>query len=525
METSLKDKKKSRGGAIFVSAGILLSRFAGLIRERAFAHYFGASEAADVFRAALRIPNLLQNLFGEGALSASFIPVYAGLSEKNPKEAARVGGIILSLLSLLMTVLVAIGMPATPLLIDLIVPGFEGAKQAAAIELVRILFPGMGLLVVSAFCLGVLNSHRRFFISYAAPVLWNGAMIATLIFFPHEDGYQFATHLAWGAVVGSALQVLIQLPAMLPYMKDMRPSFNLSLAPVRSILSRFFPSLMSRGVIQISAYIEGMIASFLPTGALAAIGYAQLVYTLPTSLFGTAIAASNLVEMSGLERKEELAQKLHKGMRQISYFIIPSSIAFVVLGHVIAAILFKTGKFQNEETYYVWCLLAASSIGLLASTQGRLLATAFYAMKDTKTPLRWSLVRVTVSTLFAIFFALVLPKYITVPAAVATAGIPFASGLAAMLEYFLLRRSLRGELPLISIPGSLLSRLFVSGAIAGLVGASAYQALIPAKLPEWVSGGLAVGVFGFGYLTLTLVFKVDEARALFRRIRGRRAEK
>lgn len=521
MEASLKKTKPSRGGAVFVAAGILLSRFAGLIRERAFAHYFGNSAAADVFRAALRIPNLLQNLFGEGALSASFIPVYAGLNEKDPKEAARVAGIILTLLSLFMTILVALGMLATPLLVDVIVPGFDGEKREAAIRLVRILFPGIGLLVVSAFCLGVLNSHRRFFISYSAPVLWNGAMIFTLLYFQDEDGYRFAENLAWGAVAGCALQVLVQLPSMLKYMRGMRPSLNLRATPVQTILTRFFPNLMSRGIIQISAYIEGMIASFLPTGALAAIGYAQLLYTLPTSLFGTAVAASSLVDMSKADDKQELVEKLHQGMRNIAFFIIPSAIAFVLIGHVLAAVLFKTGKFGDDDAYYVWCLLAASAIGLLASTQGRLLATTFYAMKNTKEPLRCSIIRVTTSTLLAVLFAVILPKHLNMSQALATAGIPFASGLAALLEYSLLRKSLQKELPLQKLAGSYISKLVVAASVSGIAGAALYQSLIPAKLPAWMSGGLAIGVFALLYGVLTLISNIREAKDVYGKLRRR----
>jgi putative peptidoglycan lipid II flippase len=521
MEASPKKVGANRGGALFVAAGILLSRFAGLIRERAFAHYFGNTAAADVFRAALRIPNLLQNLFGEGALSASFIPVYASLSEKDPKEAARVAGIILSLLSLLMTTLVALGMLSTPLLIDLIVPGFEGEKRTAAIELVRILFPGIGLLVVSAFCLGVLNSHRRFFISYSAPVLWNGAMIATLLLLPSENGYRFAANLAWGAVLGSALQVLVQLPAMLRYMRGMKPSLGFRNPFVMTIITRFVPNLFSRGVIQISAYIEGMIASFLPTGALAAIGYAQLLYTLPTSVFGTAVAASQLVDMSTAGQKTEVARRLHQGMRHIAFFIIPSAIAFALMGHVLAAILFKTGKFQEQETLFVWHLLAASAIGLLASTQGRLLATAFFALKNTKDPLRCSIVRVVTSTVLAVLFAVILPKWVSMPAALATAGIPFASGLAAVVEFLLLRRALRRELPLIPLANPFLAQLAASAIIAGSIGAALYQSLLPARLPDWMSGGVSVLVFGLIYGGLCLAFKVPEAHALYLKIRRR----
>lgn len=170
--------------AAIVATGILLSRIAGLVRDRVFAYYFGNSEAADAFRAAFRIPNFLQNLFGEGVLSASFIPVYANLLAQGfLEEADRVAATVFALLSLSISCLVLIGVLTTPLLIDTIAPGFRGAKRELTICLVRILFPGAALLALSAWCLGILNSHRRFFISYTAPVAWNLVIIASLIGF------------------------------------------------------------------------------------------------------------------------------------------------------------------------------------------------------------------------------------------------------------------------------------------------------------------------------------------------------
>src|ERR1043165_6754352 len=165
--------RRPRRGAVFVAAGILLSRLAGLVRLQVFAHYFGLeSDAADAFNAAFRIPNFLQNLFGEGALSASFIPVYAALVARGDRrDADRVAGAVGSLLALLVSVLVLLGVLATPLLIDAIAPGFKGDKRELTVQLVRILFPGAGLLVLSAWCLGVLNSHHRFLLSYTAPVM------------------------------------------------------------------------------------------------------------------------------------------------------------------------------------------------------------------------------------------------------------------------------------------------------------------------------------------------------------------
>ncbi|HEX7958014.1 MAG TPA: lipid II flippase MurJ, partial [Pyrinomonadaceae bacterium] len=154
-------------GAILVGAGILLSRIVGLIRQRVFAYFLGMTDAMDAFNAAFRIPNFLQNVFGEGALSASFIPVYARLlSQEDEEQADRVAWAVFTILALVVSALVLAGVLTAPLLIDAIAPGFGGEKRALTLRLVQIFFPGAGLLVLSAWCLGVLNSHRRFFLSY-----------------------------------------------------------------------------------------------------------------------------------------------------------------------------------------------------------------------------------------------------------------------------------------------------------------------------------------------------------------------
>jgi putative peptidoglycan lipid II flippase len=176
---------RSQGGAPLVAAGILLSRLAGLVRQRVLSHYLGLSLPADAFNLAFRIPNFLQNLFGEGVLSASFIPSYARLrSEGRDEEARRLAGAVLGILSIAVAILVALGITTAPWLVTLLAPGFEGPKRELTIELVRVLFPGVGLLVFSAWCLSILNSHRRFFLSYAAPVLWNCAIILATVLAP-----------------------------------------------------------------------------------------------------------------------------------------------------------------------------------------------------------------------------------------------------------------------------------------------------------------------------------------------------
>src|ERR1051325_8159992 len=200
--------------AFMVGAGILISRIIGVIRQRVFAHYLGTSDAAGAFSAAFRIPNFLQNVFGEGALSASFIPFYAKLlASHDEREASRVANAVLTLLTLVTSVIVLAGVLTTPYFVDLFAYSFDPATKQLTIRLVQILFPGAGLLVLSAWCLGVLNSHRRFFLSYIAPVAWNLALITTLLIFGRsEDQFHLATLVAWGSVAGSILQIGVQLP-------------------------------------------------------------------------------------------------------------------------------------------------------------------------------------------------------------------------------------------------------------------------------------------------------------------------
>src|SRR3984893_9042480 len=260
-------KRPRTGFAALIAAGILLSRLTGFVRQKIFAHYLGNSDAAGVFAAAYRIPNFLQNLFGEGVLSASFIPVYARLlAEGDEEEAGRVAGAVFAVLALTTSVLVLVGVLATPWMIVAIAPGSEGAKRELTIQLVRIVFPGVGLLVLSAWCLGILNSHGKFFLSYVSPVVWNAAFIGVLIFFGRRsDLPHLAVYGAFGLVLGSALQFLVQLPVVLRLAPNIQLFFHSLSQNVRIVLSNFMPVFVSRGVVQLSANVDSILASYLPT--------------------------------------------------------------------------------------------------------------------------------------------------------------------------------------------------------------------------------------------------------------------
>jgi putative peptidoglycan lipid II flippase len=343
--------ERAGGAAAVIGASILASRILGLVRQRVFAHYFGVqSDAADAFNAAFRIPNFLQNLFGEGVLSASFIPVYARLvAEGDEEEAGRLAGAVFAVLALLVAAIVLVCVLATPLLVDVIAAGFEGEKRELTIRLVRVLFPGAGLLVLSAWCLGILNSHHRFLVSYMAPVLWNFAMIGTLLVAgPRSTETGLAVALAWGSVAGSALQFAVQLPGVRRLVRRLRVRLDTGGARVRQVIANFGPVFVGRGVVQISGFVDTMIASGLPTGAITGITFAQTLYMLPVSLFGMSVSAAELPAMARLRGSEQevaaaLRQRLVAGARRVAFFVIPSAVAFIALGDVLAALLFQSG--------------------------------------------------------------------------------------------------------------------------------------------------------------------------------------
>lgn len=510
--------------AFLVASGIFLSRVAGLVRDRVFAHFFGNSDSADAFRAAFRIPNFLQNLFGEGVLSASFIPVYANLLAREAKEeAGRVAGAIASLLVLLTSLLVLIGVVITPWLIAVIAPGFSGDKRELTIVLVRILFPGAGLLVFSAWCLGILNSHRKFFISYVAPVIWNAAIIATLILFGrHASQPELAVKVAWGSVVGSGLQFLVQLPLVLRLIPHLNFALALGTESVRTVVRNFVPVFISRGVVQISAYIDSLIASFLPTGAVAALAYAQTIYTLPVSLFGMSVSAAELPAMSSALGSEEeigaqLRERLARGARQISFLVIPSVMAFLVLGDVVAAAIYQSGRFTHDDAIYVWGVLAGSTVGLLASTLGRLYASAFYALRDTKTPLKFASLRVLLTLILGYFSALPLPRMMHIDPRWGVAGLTASAGIAGWVEFALLRSRLGQRIGRAPLSLAFLSKVWGSAALAAGVGyllKARMQFLHPIPLALVV-----LGVYGVLFFLLTTMLHVPEVASLLRRLR------
>jgi len=496
--------------ATSVGAGILVSRLVGLIRVRLIAKYFGLeAEAADAFNAAFRIPNLLQNLFGEGALSGSFIPVHAALRARGEQEAAaQTARAFFALLSVAIALLVLAGMLAAPAITELLVPGFSGPKHELTVRLVRILFPGAGLLVASAWCLGILNSHGRFLLSYTAPVAWNAAMIATLVAF-HEGRSldTLAIYLAWGSVAGSFLQFAVQWPFAWRLSRH-QGGFAIT-DSVRQIGRNFVPVTISRGAVQITGYIDQYIASWLPNGSVTGLANAQLLYTLPVSLFGVSISAAELPTLSGEAARdgyESFRARMDASLRRLAFFIVPSAVAFAALGDVVAAAVLQTGRFRVEDSQYVWGILAGSSIGLLATTMARLYSVAHYALGDAKRPLRFAGARLLVAGVLGYAGALVAPAWIGAAPEWGAAGLTASAGVAGWVEFVLLRRSLNDRIGSTGLPASYVARLWTAG-IAAAALAWGVRLVLPPLNPI-LRGAIVLPIFGAGYIGLAAVMGI-----------------
>jgi len=548
---------------MLVATGIFLSRVSGLARERALAHFLGTSFATEAFRAAMRIPNLLQNLLGEGVLSASFIPVYSRLlAEGRERDAGVVAGAIAGLLTALTGALVVAGVLFAEPITSVIAAGFTGARFDLTVTLVRIVTPGIGFLVLSAWCLGVLNSHRHFFLSYVAPVVLNAAQIAVLVGFgltvfgeglgdgPSEPAALagLATALGWGTLAGGVLQFAVQLPKVLRVAPGVRPSLRTDLPGVRSTLRAFGPVVAGRGVVQLSAYVDTLLASFLVVGALAALGYAQIFYLLPISLFGMSVAAAELPELSSTTEEDRgaLTARLDRGLARIAFFVAPTIAAYLVIGDLVVGALLQTGEFGRAATLQVWAILAGYSLGLLASTGSRLLQSALYAIGDAATPAKISTLRVTASAAVGVALMLQLdrvgistagvvlldqlPAFAPLPAPLREAaggpprlgalGLALGAAIGAWLEYALLRRTVRRRIGRTRHGGGHLPRTAVAAGAAAIAGVVVRPLL--AGLPVLVAGPLAAGLLGVVYLAVASRLRLPEASRLLEAVRRRR---
>ncbi|MEM9694133.1 MAG: murein biosynthesis integral membrane protein MurJ [Myxococcota bacterium] len=443
------DVERSGRSATLVAAAILASKLVGLVRHRVTAHFFGTSIFADVVVAAFRIGNIAQNLLGEGTLSATFIPIYGRLKASGQiDEANRFARVALGGLLALVSALTAAGILAAPLLTRLIAGGFDPHRLALTESLVRWLFPMTGTLVLCAWGLGVLNANRRFFASYAAPVLWSLCQIGTLLIaggiFGATD-MRLAYALAGGAFLGATIELGFLLQRARRFVRPLTPRFSRTNPHLREAARRLPEVLLGRGVILISGLVDTALVTFLGSGALAVFGYAQTLYLLPMSVVGTGEAAVSLTDMSADSAIEEKAarsvnirRRLTHSFTRILALAIPAMVVLIFFGHELAAVLFQTGRFDAQSTARVGEVVRLYGFALVGNASVRLMATTFFALGETRLPARFAVVRVVTSTALSL---LLMQRF---GVAGVVAGAMLAGWIQALLLGAKLRRRLHG---------------------------------------------------------------------------------
>ena len=505
-------------GALLVTTGILASRLVGLVRQRVLAHYLGTSDAADAVTAAFRVGNITQNLLGEGTLSAAFVPVYAKTRIEDPGRAIRFARAALGALLTLAIGVSALGALLSPLLAGVIAAGFEGSKLALTAELLRILFPMTGLLVVGAWALGVLTAHRRFLVPYLAPVVWSLAQIAALLIAGVALGMgdeDLARAVAWGALAGAALQLVIMLLPVRRILGSVMPSFDLRAPGLATSASRFPGAIAGRGIIQISALVDTFIVSFLGPGANATFGYAQTAYLLPMAVLGTGEAAAALPglaeqDASSPEARRKVIDGLRPALTRVFALALGATAFFLALGTEVTTLLFQGGSFDAASTAAVAAALSAYALGLPANAASRILSSAAFASGDTRRPAVFALVRVVVSTVASV----ALMGRLGVP------GVVLGATIAAWVELSLLAHGTHrtfGSTGLAQLPWA---RLIACGAVPAIVGLATRFFLKGATLHPLIASSIILGVAGVAFLAAAEALRLVSIRSILRRRRS-----
>lgn len=539
--------------AALVAVGILLSRLAGFVREALVARYLGVGAHADVYATTTRLPNLLQNLLGEQTLSAAFIPFYSRMvGEGKEREAARFAGAVLGLLAVAAVALALLGILLARPLVAVFAAGYLGdAEQVRAgalpidrfevsVELVRVLFPMAGVLVLSAWALGILNSHRRFFLPYAAPVLWNLAVIVGLVgagaWLLGGDAAGAAAKttllrvIAWSMVAGAVLQLVVQLPGVARHLHGFRLSLGRGVPGVREAVDAFGPVVAGRGVVQLSAYLDTFLASLIAAGAVGAQRYATTLYMLPVSLFAMSVAAAELPELSRLAREGAAAhaERVRHGVRQIAFLVLPTAAGFLAFGWLLVGLVFGRGEFGAEAQGLVTLVLAAYTLGLVPSTVSRLLQNLFYSLHETKVPARVAATRVAVSAAVGAALMVWLDRFGVGealgaagegPLRLGAVGLGLGTSVGAWLELALLLRRARARVPELALPAAAMARMGALAAAAAALAGGVWWLAAGGGLAGWAVAVVVLAAFAAAYLGGAAALRFPEMRAWLGRIR------
>ena len=457
-----------------VSGMTLLSRILGLIRDAVFARYFSTSLVMDAFLVANRIPNMLRRFFAEGAFSQGFVPVMARYREKHSHDEAReFVDAVAGTFGLILFVVTLVGVIAAPVLVAIVAPGFIGddGRFEIATLMLRFTFPYLFFVSLTAFAGGILNTYGRFGVPAFTPVILNIVLIAGAVWVsPLLDEPGMA--LAYAVFVAGLLQLLFQLPFLMRIRALPRPKWGAAHEGVKRVGKLMLPAIFGSSVAQINVLIGGIIASMLGVGKISLLYYSDRLMEFPLGLFGIAIATVTLPYLSrqyANESMDEFSATLDWSMKLVLLIAVPAAIGLIILAGPLVATIFYGGAFTDEDVRMTALAVQAFSVGLIGFSFVKILAPAYFAREDTRTPVRIGLIALAVNFVLSVALAWYLTS---INFASSHAGLALAISVAALLNAYLLYRGLRREGVVRHSSGwrKLLIQVFISnGVMLGII--------------------------------------------------------
>lgn len=520
---TMSENHKITKAATTIGMGTLLSRILGFLRDMVIAHFFGAGMAADAFFVAFRIPNLWRRLVGEGSLTISFIPVYSEyLIQRSEEETRQVTHIAFTIAGVILLILTLLGILFSPILIQVIAPGFTQIpeKFQLTVTLNQIIFPYLFFMGLFALCMGILNSYRHFFAPAIAPIFLNISIILSVFLFYHTFKIPVMT-LALGVLAGGVIQFLFQIPFLWKKRITFRFNFNFRHPAIKRIGLLMVPGLIGTAVYQINVFVDTIFASFLPSGSVSYLFFADRLMEFPLGIFAIAIGMASLPSLSGLASQgkiEELKETLSFIFRLVSFISIPAMVGLIALKTPIVNLLFQRGLFDTSATEKTAFALLFYSVGLWAIAGSRTIVPAFYSLQDTWTPLKIALICLGANVIFIAILIFPLKH----------GGLALATSLSSTLNLILLFWKLNSKLGKIDLWKNIRSLLrnVLCSLPMGLV------AYLICSLRDWSTTGhsfekvlfLVIGiVVGLGiYLVCSYCMKNEEMLFLLKMLRRKK---
>lgn len=511
-----RDEKRSvTKAAGQISIATAVSRILGFVRDILLARIFGATGSTDAFFIAYRIPNLFRELFAEGSMSAAFIPVFTEtLTKEGRDDARRLASSVLAFLICVISVVCLLGMLCAPYVVSAIAPGFIKSpdKFELTVKLTRIMFPFLFFISIAALAKGILNSLKSFFVPALAPIFLNLSIIVSALFFASKFEVPLIA-IGLAVSVGGALQVVIQLPDLMKKKFLVRPVFSFAHPGLKKIMRLLLPAMLGMGVAQVNIFISTIFVSYLSGGAATYLYYAMRFVHLPVGIFGVAMATAVLPSLSGQAAKgdtEALRETFSFSLRLLFFITLPAMAGLMALSEPIIHVLLQRGEFTALATSETAYALMFYSSGLWAFVGTRIVASVFYSMQDTKTPVKIAVLSVVTNIIFSLLLMGPLRH----------GGLAFANAIASAVNFIVLFYLLRKKLG--KVDGEKIVRSFIkTGAGAAVMGVAAYYAI---RWYEWTDSttifakaGVLAGVIlvcaGI-YLMIMHLIKSEELRYL-----------